>query len=797
MPHDYHRLSSTDFEALAADLAGALHGVRFERFCEGRDGGIDFRHVGDDGRVTIGQAKRYKTAAQLLAKIGDELPKLQRLQPARYLLMTACALTPANKAALCTALAPWLLAEHIYGQVELDDALARHPAVLRRHFKLWLGDAAQLNAVLHNALHQSARVTLAQRVWPLAQKFVPYGAADEVGAKLAAHHYCLITGDPGIGKSALAAYTVLRYVADNPTANVVWICDRRVDHALALVQPGESCFVVLDDFLGATFLSKELTRAFAQDLQVLLGLAQESAGRVKVVLTTRDYVLEQANWRLDQAHAGLAALAQARVGLHGFSYRVRGEILFNQVRGCGFAAAQRAQWLREDLHGDLLRYRHFNPRMSQQLLDTMARQWPHDPNPWLQRQLNDPRGLWVQPLSDLSAPAQCLLYVLALTPDLTAVDDLAPAFDALYRALNGQVAGPGALDAALLEVEPSFASSEAHCQTIWLHLRHGGVADLLQQQIAERPLLAECLIDSLARFEQGLHLFCLTADDARPVKLAPQLRHKLLQRLTTLLDAPAHQLMQRQTHVKSLEEGRAVWQNAPGTLLAKLWQAAQPDPQAIAQLLPLLRPWLAAADWPALFSKGQTAPLLNLLFHLPAATRQTGWQAARSAMCNSEDAAAIAVACQADPEAAGVLNANPRQLSQQVQQICRNEIDRAADEYHIGAVLGDIGTIEDALGIACADAKVLGNARLESIFSGQADEDDDTADYFAASEPADALRWAGLAAPGDVAAIDRLFEEWAAEVLIPPGQCASSNLANDLANAKVAPKYLDAPLKLR
>ena len=30
-------------------------------------------------------------------------------------------------------------------------------------------------------------------------------------------------------------------------------------------------------------------------------------------------------------------------------------------------------------------------------------------------------------------------------------------------------------------------------------------------------------------------------------------------------------------------------------------------------------------------------------------------------------------------------------------------------------------------------------------------------------EPADELRWSDLAAPGDVAAVDRLFEEWTAE----------------------------------
>ena len=42
------------------------------------------------------------------------------------------------------------------------------------------------------------------------------------------------------------------------------------------------------------------------------------------------------------------------------------------------------------------------------------------------------------------------------------------------------------------------------------------------------------------------------------------------------------------------------------------------------------------------------------------------------------------------------------------------------------------------------------------------DEDDNTVDYFAAVDSTDDLRWAVSAAPGDVAAIDRLFEEWAA-----------------------------------
>lgn len=78
MTYDYHRLSPTDFEALAADVLVALTGERFERFSEGRDGGIDSRcQRQESDAVMIGQAKRYKSASQLVSRIGDEKCKLR------------------------------------------------------------------------------------------------------------------------------------------------------------------------------------------------------------------------------------------------------------------------------------------------------------------------------------------------------------------------------------------------------------------------------------------------------------------------------------------------------------------------------------------------------------------------------------------------------------------------------------------------------------------------------------------------------------------------------------------------
>lgn len=80
-----------------------------------------------------------------------ECDKLAKLKPQRYVLMTSCPLTPANKAQVVEALAPFCRdAGDIWGRDELDAALARHPQVLHGHVGLWLQDEAQLQLVLHN-----------------------------------------------------------------------------------------------------------------------------------------------------------------------------------------------------------------------------------------------------------------------------------------------------------------------------------------------------------------------------------------------------------------------------------------------------------------------------------------------------------------------------------------------------------------------------------------------------------------------------------------------------------------------
>ncbi len=102
MPHNYIALSPSDFESLAADVLSAVHGVNFERYGEGPDGGIDCKHVAAEGEAWIGQAKRYKDVNALLCLMRKEQQKMlnQTPQPAQKFLVTACLLSPANKDAI-------------------------------------------------------------------------------------------------------------------------------------------------------------------------------------------------------------------------------------------------------------------------------------------------------------------------------------------------------------------------------------------------------------------------------------------------------------------------------------------------------------------------------------------------------------------------------------------------------------------------------------------------------------------------------------------------------------------------
>lgn len=238
MPNNYLSLSPTDFETLAADILSALHSVHFERYGEGRDGGVDGKYVTSDGGVWIVQAKRYRDVNALLRQMGHEQKKMQQLPqaPARYFLVTACSLSPANKAAIQQAMGPFILSTgDIYGAEDLDALLHQYPAIYRKHHRLWLHGVEQLTQYLQRAHYLRAEATY-ERIIHESKSYVAHNAEPAINQQLATQNSCLIVGDPGIGKSVTAGQIALRHLLETHQAELIWIDDRNFEQALQLIR---------------------------------------------------------------------------------------------------------------------------------------------------------------------------------------------------------------------------------------------------------------------------------------------------------------------------------------------------------------------------------------------------------------------------------------------------------------------------------------------------------------------------------------------------------------------------------
>jgi Restriction endonuclease len=148
--YNFELLSPYDFELLAPDLLQAEFRLRPESFAKGRDGGIDFRFQSADRSVVV-QCKHYGNFDSLCSVLKrEEVSKLGRLKPARYILVVTTPLTPHRKGLLLELLSPHVLTESdILGKEDLENLLGLHPSVERKHIKLWLTSTSVLEEVLH------------------------------------------------------------------------------------------------------------------------------------------------------------------------------------------------------------------------------------------------------------------------------------------------------------------------------------------------------------------------------------------------------------------------------------------------------------------------------------------------------------------------------------------------------------------------------------------------------------------------------------------------------------------------
>jgi len=686
MTLQFSQLSFTEFEVLAADIVGVIHGVFFERFGEGSDGGIDGRVCRDNSATWIIQAKRYKSSSSLLSQMTKEKPKMDMLKPQRYFLVTSSSLSPQMKDKLKDVMSPHILSTaDIYGAEELAVLLESNPNIYRKHYKLWLGSVHELSLIQHNEFYNRSAIII-DRLLEDLKYFVSHDKLETMSNKLEKSNYLLITGDPGSGKTITAGHLAMQYFLDERKYEFHSIRDRRLSDAVSLIKKGTKQVFILDDFLGATFLHNENMLSTTEDLITLIKIAKKSNGDTKIIFTSRDYIISQMLTQIDDAIELNALLVNHTEPLNILEPVFRANLIYSYFINADITPEQKENFLKDKKYLFILKHRNFNPRLIKEIFKNIDQL----------NLLDNPSKIWQKSFMKLSKEAQILLYILSLVETEVSHENLRDEYEVLYYKAHNIISSSYAFDNALDELEPNFISTHSKVETLWVSIVNGSIRDFLHQELFKNKILIDIVINNFQYFDFGIEVFKLFDKDNRAIPLTLVQQQMLLKKLVSLVDNPLEKLS---VGLMLDENQKEVWKKDKsliGINISQLYQRISNSKEASKYAAKEIENIAKDDELLEKIVKISHAPtLLKLLNHFSDDTKNKAYLYMLQNMLNSQDARAIAEEYDKNILFKSIVDKKKIKIIKEMENVCEEEIQRATDEYHIQAVVEDIYSIEE------------------------------------------------------------------------------------------------------
>lgn len=511
--YNFSEISDFEFEALCRDLLQEEFGLSFELFTPGRDRGIDIRCIAqteNEEHTTIAQCKRWaeNSFTSLLRNLSrEELPKIKKLTPQRYILMTSVKLTPDRKDKIVTALEPWIRTpKDVFGKDDISGLLAKHKEVERRHIKLWLTSSEVLDALLNSNIYNRSEDAL-YRAKQQLRLWVPNPSFSRAQEILNTSRVCIISGPPGIGKTMLAnvlsasytsrGYQLVEISDDIEEGNSAWRANVRQTF-------------LYDDFLGhVTYGELQLGKNEQSRLTHFLERVRRSENK-RFILTTREYILSEALNRYERLSDTDVAAYKNFITLEDYTHLIRGQILYNHLFFSGLPSELKTALLPNERYWDVIRHPNYNPRVIEHAV-SLPGVVSLSPDGFVSNifaTLEDPTKVWDIIFKNLPDMARRILLAMASLPTevlledvLRVVEKLSPNdFDA------GRFANAiGMVEGTFIDIEEAIPGSSSRQRVVVI--RDPSVRDYLWARLQAIDGEADALLQHAAFFEQCVILY--------------------------------------------------------------------------------------------------------------------------------------------------------------------------------------------------------------------------------------------------------------------------------------------------
>ncbi|MCU4188637.1 restriction endonuclease [Flavobacterium sp. HXWNR29] len=423
-------LSPLDFEHLVRDLLSKDLGIELSAFTEGKDGGIDLRHSTNKSKSLIVQCKRVKNLSK--EDIDKEFIKINKINPKEYYFVCSKELSVEMFDYIKLVFKQWMNNDdkYIYTRSKLNNLLDSNLDIHQKNYKLWLNSSTIFNTLINQPLFQRAKSLIGD----IKKDNVYYVKNDSLNKAfeiLNNNQFIIISGIPGIGKSTLAKLILWEYLQKG--FEVIEI-RKVIECEQILIEDSENNQVFYyDDFLGENFLKYDVIEGRSNDLVQLINRIKNSKNKI-LVMTTREYILNQAKEVYEKLDSSELNLAKQTLDLSSYSKRIKSLILYNHLFYSNISNEYIKSIIESETYKDIINHKNYSPRIIEQLTIKLNNVSVEDYPKEFINSLDKPFGIWNKAFnSQISKGSQTTLFLLMSISGPILLSDLRIAMNNAYN----------------------------------------------------------------------------------------------------------------------------------------------------------------------------------------------------------------------------------------------------------------------------------------------------------------------------------------------------------------------------
>lgn len=517
----YDAFSPIDFERFCRDVIQVREGISFELTKIGKDKGIDFKHKSE--RIFIvGQAKKYKYYKDFIRVLKhEELKKVKKLKPDRYIITTSLSLTNSQVDEIYKVFDGIIISKNdILGKNELNELLSEesYHAVERKHTKLWISSSNILQNILDETVYRRQYNLVYQeldRIKSVSKYYVQNLSFDEALSVVENENYVIISGTAGSGKTTLGRMLILYFMEKQ--FELVMVTDN-ISQAEEIFDTNKKQIFFFDDFLGSfQFDEKMVGGRDLVSLNRFIDSIQKSKNKL-LILTTREYILRRGQTKFtEQLNNKVIDLKKCIVDASKYTRYEKAEILFNHLYYSEIDLDQIVFFKDKKYYNDIIAHSNYSPRLIEDATSRFNFDEPstkYEGSFYIQfkNYLDDPYSYWQTLFEKQSIASQLLLLNLFISCEPLDISFLKLSFDNTCKAYKKQfddlIITPNTFRSSIKELSDTFLTiEERYIDYNLVCFQNPSINDFLLKYLRERQDLISILIEGAVFWNQLIFVF--------------------------------------------------------------------------------------------------------------------------------------------------------------------------------------------------------------------------------------------------------------------------------------------------